>query len=143
MARGVRNTTLQKKANTWAKRLRLSDWDITCRYATKADMNTIDPDDNEPCFDDDTIGRMQECSIPEKVAVVLIRRNYYDHNGYKVSWNLDTLIIHELIHIIEKIGKKNAGIVNSVDKRRDFMEFEEFNCDCFSAILYYLYYDKI
>lgn len=143
-ARGVQPKTLQKKCNTWARRLRLGDWSITCRYATKSEMQKLDPEDNdEPCFDESTIGRLQECSIPEKIAVVLIRRNYYDHDGYGVSWNLDTLIIHELIHIIEKVGKKNSGIPRKIDDRRDFGNFEEYNCDAFAAIIYYLYFNKI
>ena len=140
--RGVRQTTLQKKCNTWAKRLRLSDWDITCKYPTKAEMEKEDPaDDYKPHFDDETVGCLMECSLPEKIAVVGIRKNYFDHDGFGVSWNLDTLIIHELIHIIEKIGKDK--LPKSVISRKDFKEFEEFNCDCFAAILYYLYFDKI
>lgn len=144
MAKGVQAKTLQKKCNVWAKRLRLRDWTITCRYATKADMEKEDPDDDyEPSFDSETIGRLQECSVPEKIALILIRRDYFDHTGHKVSWNIDTLILHELIHIIEKIGKTHAGLNKNVGARKDYWRLEEFNCDTFSAIVYFLYYDQI
>lgn len=143
MLKGVRPKTLQNKCNTWAKRLRLGDWTITCKYATKPEMDKVDPEDGSTYFDENTIGCLMECSIPEKIAVIGIRRNYFDHDGYKVSWNLDTLIIHELIHIIEKVGKKNSGIPKKIDRRRDFTNFEEYNCDAFAAIIYYMYYDHI
>lgn len=144
MAKGVQPKTLQKKCNTWAKRLRLGDWTITCKYASKADMEREDPDDDyNPSFDDQTIGRLQECSVPEKIALILIRRDYFNHTGHKVSWNIDTLILHELIHIIEKIGKTHAGLNKTVGRRKDYWRLEEFNCDTFSSVVYFMYYDKI
>ena len=144
MARGVRTETLQKKCNTWKKRLRLGDWDITCKYPTKAEQEKEDPDDkNRPNFESDTIGCLMECSIPEKIAVIGIRKDYYDHDGYKVSWNLDTLIIHELVHIIQKMGKTTAGIPKKIRDRKDLWVWEEYNCDTFAAILYFQYYNKI
>ena len=107
-------------------------------------MDKEDSDDKDkPYFDDDTIGCLMECSISEKIAVVGIRRTYYEHDSYKVSWNLDTLIIHEIIHIIEKVGKLNCNIPKGIKKRRDFINFEEYNCDTFAAIIYFMYYNKI
>ncbi len=143
MTKGVRDSTLQKKCKRWAKALRLGDWDIMCRYATKSETTQEYDSKDVICFDDSTIGRLHECSIPEKIALILIRRNYFDHDAYGVSWNIDTLIIHELIHIVEKVGKKNCNIPEKIKKRKDFKDLEEYNCDTFSAIMYFLYYDRI
>jgi len=144
MTKGVRVSTLQKKCKRWAKALRLGDWDITCRYATKSELDQrCESSKDEICFDENTIGRLHQCSIPEKIALVLIRRNYFDHEAHGVSWNIDTLIIHELIHIIEIVGKKNCNIPKKINDRKDFEDFEEYNCDTFAAIMYFLYYDGI
>lgn len=140
--KGVRNSTLQKKCKRWAKALRLSDWDIICRYATRAEMEReCELDRGENCFDDTTIGHLHECSIPEKIALILIRRNYYAHESHGISWNIDTLILHELIHIIEIVGTNK--LPKKITERKDFCEFEEYNCDSFSAILYFLYYNRM
>ena len=142
--RGVLPRTLQNKCSIWSKRLRLGDWTIKCRYATKTEMSLPDPDDdNNPCFDDNTIGRLHECSTPEKIAVILIRKDYYNHQGYGVYWNLDTLIIHELIHIILNIGKQSSKMGKKIQENSAFESFEEFACDSFAAILYYIYFKHI
>lgn len=144
MSKGVQPKTLQIRCNVWAKRLRLSDWTITCKYATKGDMDREDPEDNDkPYFDDETIGHLMDCSLPEKIAVIGIRKNYYDHDGFGISWNLDTLILHELIHIIERLAKSDSAIPGKVRDRADFKNYEEFICDCFASVIYYNFRKKI
>lgn len=142
--KGVLPKTLQIRCNMWAKRLRLSDWTVACKYATKTDMDRQDPEDNnKPYFDDETIGHLTDCSIPEKIAVICIRRNYYDHDGFGISWNLDTLILHELIHIIENLAKANSGVPNKIKDRNDFIDYGEYICDCFASVIYYNFRKKI
>lgn len=141
--RGVQPSTLQKKCNRWKKVLRLGDWDITCRYATKADMDKIDPEDGKSYYEADTIGCLDSCSVSEKIAVITIRRNYFDHDDHGVSWNIDTLIIHELCHIVEKVGRVQSGLSKVVTKRKDYYNFEEYNCDTVAAIVYFIFFDKI
>lgn len=135
--RGVQPATLQKKCDRWKKVLRLNDWDITCRYGSRVELQDEDDPDS-----DDRIGLLPHCSIPEKIALILIRREYYSHEGYGVSWNIDTLILHELVHILQKMGKQGLPKrLRENDRLR--LIFEEYNCDTFAAIIYFIYYNKI
>jgi hypothetical protein len=102
-----------------------------------------DENDNRQFFEPETVACLMDCSTPEKIAVIGIRRDYFNYDGFKQTWNLDTLIIHELIHIIEKAGKKSCGISKKIDYSKPFSAFEEYNCDAFSAIIYYLFYNQI
>ena len=135
-ARGVQSTTLQKKCDRWKKVLRLGDWDIVCRYATRAER-----DDPDRLNGGENVAILEECSIPEKIAVIIISRDYFNHEGHGVSWNLDTLILHELCHIIQKMGKH--GMSKRTEKSSKFIHFEEHICDSFAAIIYFIYYNKI
>jgi hypothetical protein len=133
--RGVKSKTLQKKCDKWKKVLRLGDWNITCRYANSSEMK-----DKETMNEDD-IGVLEQCHIHEKIALILINKHYYNHNAFGLSWNLDTLILHELIHIIQSMAMQSLTKKMKESPKMD--QVEEFNCDTFAAIIYFTYYNKI
>lgn len=134
--RGVRQSTLEKKLTKWQKILKLSDWEITIRYATKKDLEEIGGDKER-----NDIALVSDCDTAAKRATILINRNYHKMAGYKKSWNVDTLILHELIHVV--VWLHSEAIPDKIYKHRKVYEFEEFICDCFADVIYRIYYNKL
>ena len=86
-------------------------------------------------IDTGDIAELKEISNTEKVAVIVINNEYYTDPQYGVVWNLDTALLHELIHVVldEQIGRLAKKVRNNKKFREDF---EEFICDKFAWIIY-------
>lgn len=128
MSRPVRQNTLEKKLNKWKKVLKLGDWNIQIRYGSNDEMKDHD-DVKEEC----AIGLLDACSHPEKIAKILISKNYFKEPNYPLVWNLDTLIVHELIHII--LYDKVENLPKKTRDSKKMIEIEEHICDYFSRII--------
>jgi len=129
MSRCVYQTTLEKKLNKWKKFIKLSDWNIQIRYATKTDI-----DNEEDINLENDLASLITCSPPEKIARILINKNYVKDPDFGKVWNIDTLILHELIHIL--LYKEIEALYNVVKNRRSINKLEEFVCNSMARIVY-------
>lgn len=117
--RRVLPRTLKKKLRKWQTALKLDGWDIKIKY--------------KHCGKDDA-AEVEFCEPVERTAVINISPNYYNREGYNVSWTLDELIIHELIHVVlwEPCHSYFSSKIRGSQK---FEDFEEFVCFHFAKII--------
>ncbi len=114
--------TLNRKKRKWQKIVGLDKWFITIDYATKYIIG------------DNVVGMATDCNTEARKANIHILDTYYLTSNNGTVYNLDTIIIHELLHIfmwemVEKINPK-------IRKRKDFKNLEEFLCDEFADIVF-------
>lgn len=121
--RRITNKSLERKCKQWQKILKLSEWNITARFAPPSKM-----------IDGDTTAQLDFVSVPEKVAVILVYERYYNHPGFNLSWNIDTVLLHEMIHLL--MFDKTLGLPEQVKKNTKFKELEEFICDSVARIIF-------
>ena len=129
MKRKALQKTLDSKVSKWKRILKLSDWNIKIKYAPQKVMDK----DKKP-NEEDTIGMLDECYVIEKRAQILISEKYQEIDGYGIGWNLDTVILHELIHIVMR--PEEDKLASKVTKSAKFGDLLEFICDKFSDIIY-------
>jgi len=132
MSRCVYQATLDKKLIRWKKVLKLIDWDIQIRYATKSDIDkgSIDLEDD--------LASLETCSPIEKVARILVNKNYPNFDEYNVVWNVDTIILHELIHVLTY--EKVHVLPDSIQNHQGLTKLEEFVCDSMARIIFDIYH---
>lgn len=123
MKRRITIRTLENKLKKWQTILKLDGWNITAKFVPQNKL-----------LDAETTAQVESCFPSEKVAVIIIYDKYLEHNGYNVSWNIDTLIIHELIHVL--LWEKTDEMPASIQGHSKFKLFEEFLCDSFAKILF-------
>lgn len=116
--RKVLVSTLEKKLKTWQKRLKLDSWNIKIVYKHCGKSNAA---------------RVEYCEPVEKTAIVAICPTYYNREGYNISWTLESLIVHELLHI--EMWKEVEALPAAVKSRKKFQEFEEYLCDRYAKII--------
>jgi hypothetical protein len=134
--RGVRQSTLQKRLAYWKPKLKLSDWDINIRYATKKEAEKQQRKEKG-----DLLAFAHDCDPAAKRATILIVRDYHKGAGHKTAWNVDTLILHELIHIV--VWSASDAIPESIANHSKVHEFEEYVCDSLADIIYSLLYNRL
>lgn len=127
--RGVLQRTLEKKLGRWKKHLRLTDWDITIRYGTKKEVGN------------NTLACLDTCSHAEKIARVIVSKDYFKDEDFAVVWNLDTLILHELIHIVLKAEEDK--IPESIRNHKRVHNLIEFTCDTFAKTIFDIKHKKM
>ena len=125
MKRRISLKTLEKKIQYWQKVLKLDGWKITAVFKPQHKLDPQDPD---------TAAQVVECWPLEKVAVIEFATNYPKHDGYEISWNIDTLILHELIHVL--CWEKTTDLPENIQDHSKFQIFEEFLCNTLSKIIY-------
>jgi hypothetical protein len=124
--------TLQRKLDKWVRTLKLDDWDITIKYSTES---LTDKDTNEitcACV---------SCAHSDKTAKIEVSREYYKANGHKTEWNIDILIIHELIHII--LEEKVKNLSERVKENKKYLDLEEHICWVFARLIYNLKHARL
>ena len=131
--RGVRESTLIKKVSRWKPVLKLKDWDISIRYAKQKELESVQKKDSKKII----FGWVDDCDSAAKRASILINRNYHTGPGHKTSWNIDTLIIHELVHVV--LWAHSENIPENIRKHSKVFDFEEFVCDSFADIIYCIF----
>ncbi len=120
--------TLEKKLTHWKRALKLDGWKITIRYATKTDNDKGDINLEKD------LACVATCSPPEQIAAILINKDYATHRSNTLVWNIDTIILHELIHIL--MWAYTKGLPDKVYNSRKFHELEEFVCDSVARLLF-------
>lgn len=136
--RGVRESTLAKRLARWKPVLKLSSWDITIRYAKKAEL---EKEQKKELKDRIILAFVIDCDPAAKRATVLVNRDYHKVAGHKQSWNIDTLILHELVHIV--LWGKSDAIPEKIRNHSKVDDLEEFACDAFADIIYCIYYNRL
>lgn len=131
--RGVRQTTLEKKTTKWKKILKLQNWSISVRYANKKEID----EQNKKII----AAYVSHCDCAAKRASILVNRKYYEIVGYKTAWNVDTLLLHELIHIA--IWSQTIRIPDTIAGHKSIENLEEFICDFFGDIIYNIFYHNL
>lgn len=121
--RRIASKTLEKKKKRWQKELKLDAWDIKIKFVSAFELG-----------DHNTAGQIAYCYPNEKSAYIQIVNNYYRYEGYNESWNIDTLIIHELIHVM--LHDKGENMPKVIKESTKFYNYEEFICDSFAKIIY-------
>lgn len=116
--RKVLTSTLETKLKKWQKKLKLEGWQIKIRY--------------KACGKD-TAAQVDFCEPVEKTAVVNISPNYYNREGYNVSWTLDSLIVHELLHI--EMWQEVHSLPAKIREHQKFEDFEEYICFRYAKII--------
>lgn len=123
----VRQAGLERKLKKWMKYLKLEGWDIKIRFKNLSD----DEPDNKGLA---TAAQVEYCSPVERTALIFIANDYCETEGYGLSFNIDTLIIHELLHVI--LWEKFDCLSTRTKKNQKIVDLEEFICFHFSKILY-------
>jgi hypothetical protein len=122
MSRKVTQVNLEKRLNKWKRVLKLTDWDISIKYKPYSELGK-----------DNVTGLVNFCSPEEMTAEIYISNTYYRHEGYKISWNLDSLIIHELIHVV--LWEEWDKLAEHIRDNKKLENFEEFVCWHFAKII--------
>lgn len=135
--RGVRPSTLQKRLVRWKTVLKLGDWAIDIRYATKNELEQQKENEKDP----GSLAFVPICDPAAKRAQVLIARDYHEEIDHKKSWNLDTIIIHELIHIV--LWAEMSELPEKFQKHNKIKKLEELVCNSFADIVYNIFYNHL
>lgn len=124
----VHQSGLERKFYKWVKCLKLEGWNFKIRF------KAIVPEEGNDGHKPFPAAWVEHCSPVERTAVINIATDYCARLGFGVSFNLDTLIIHELIHII--LWDERDRLPTRVSNSSKFNSFEEFVCFHFSKIIY-------
>ena len=135
--RGVRETTLMKRLARWKRVLKLSDWNIKIRFSTKKELDLVHKKEDKKIV----FGWVEDCDPAAKRATILVNREYHKGPGHKTSWNVDTLILHELAHVV--VWAQSDMIPENIKKHSKVYDFEEFVCDSFADIIYCIFYNSL
>ena len=127
MKRRVSEKTLENRINKWKHILKLDGWSIRFKFVAPMKMEEKDKT---------ILAMVKHCSPNEKVADLLFNNKSPSYEGFDSSWNLDTLIIHELIHVhlYEKSELLAQGLTDDVVEIFEILE--EFICDSFAKIIF-------
>lgn len=123
MKRRITTKTLEQKVKKWQTVLKLDGWNIAAKFVPRSKL-----------LDQDTIAQLESCFPTEKVAVIIIHSKYPEDKEYGLAWNIDTIIIHELIHVL--FWEKTDEMPDSIQQHSKFRAFEEFLCNSFAKILF-------
>lgn len=135
MHRKIQLKTLVRLCTLWKNRMMLSDWIISIKYATKEQIK------KQHRKDDICIGYVGDCNSDDKVACIYINPEYHKIPGYKESWNIETVIIHELMHI--HVSEAGGKIPEKIEKLPEWEPIEEFICDRTAMLIYRQHKKKI
>ncbi len=114
--------TIINKLKFWQKALKIGDWDISIKIA------------RESYVGEGIIAEVIYCAPVEKIAKINLLNNYMKVPGYNISFNIDTIIIHELIHVV--LWDKVNFLPTKFRKNKRYIESEEFICDYMAKVIY-------
>lgn len=120
----------------WKKYLGLDGWELSIAICEEESMNARIKDFDKDADDGDiTLGCVTHCYPVEQVATIQFRR---DAPAFFGKWvNLDTLVCHELIHVL--VRAEFDRLPKAAQKSKRLGELEEFICDKFSFVLFKMY----
>lgn len=121
----------------WKDLLGLAGWDFRVTlvdgYGMAERIKEYELGSNNPTDPEDVVlGCVTHCYPVEQAATIQFRK---DAPKFFSPWvNLDTLVCHELIHVL--VRDQFDRLPKSAQKSKKTGELEEFICDRFSYILY-------
>lgn len=123
----------------WKQILGLNGWDfriaLVDKYSMAERIREYEADSPTPSVadpEDIVLGCVTHCYPVEQVATIQFR---YDAPAFFGTWvNLDTLVCHELIHVL--VRDQFDRLPKAAQRSKKTGELEEFICDRFSYILY-------
>ncbi len=133
----INKDELESKLDFWADVLGLSGWDIKTKIVNKQKlMETIEKLDGKKSEPDDIcLGAVVEHYQSEQVASILFLKDADKEFGLQL--NLDTLILHELIHIAS--GEQFERLPKAAKISPKTKELEEWVSDFFARKIYQAY----
>jgi hypothetical protein len=132
----------------YKKILGLDGWDLKVAICSPGSMSTkimeFEKEESEEVAlmsdaDEIILGCVTHCLPVEQVATVQFRRDAPQYFGQWI--NLDTLVCHELIHIV--VRSEFDRLPKSALRSKKTGELEEFICDKFSHIIAKAFDDKV
>jgi len=118
--RRISDKAFEKKLRKWQHILKLDGWSISWKFVQEGRG-----------IDNKNLAELKHCSSTEKVAQISFNNKYYLCDGHNISWNIDTLILHELLHV--HLDEKSSVLPNDNEK---VVDFEEFICNSMAKIIY-------
>lgn len=130
----INKNELNERLDYWADILGLSGWDIKTKIVDKATMNKIvsSLDTKDPDPSDIVMGAVVEHYPAEQAASIVFLKDADKEFGLQL--NIDTLILHELIHVV--VGEQFERLPKVAKSSPRTKELEEFICDFFARKLY-------
>lgn len=118
----------------WKKVLGLNGYDIKIILANQKRLDEVILATTGSKRDEDEIilGCVVECHPVEQCATIVFLRDAPIHFGFQI--NLDTLVIHELIHVL--VSAPFTALPKAARKSKRTDELEEFICDKFSYLIW-------
>jgi len=127
----IKINTLNKKKRFWQNLIGLRDWKIEIKFASITELEQESDMKNEII-----LALLKICEPIEKVAVILFRDDYYNDENFGITWNIDTLLLHEFFHII--MCQYVEDLSDKIQNNAKFKKLEEFVCDKMANIVYKL-----
>jgi hypothetical protein len=121
MKRRIHDKTLEKKVRKWVNVLGLNDWEINAKFIPRHKGKFKKDEQAEVTY-----------YWNEKVANINFNSTYYKDKDCGKVWNIDTLIIHELIHVV--LSERMDGLPENVVEK--ISDLEEFIADYFATIIF-------
>jgi len=119
----------------WKKILGLAGWDLSLAICSEESMKnriaTFNGDPIDKNDDEIVLGCVTHCYPVEQCATVQFIREAPKHFGNMI--NLDTLVCHELIHVL--VRAEFDRLPKAAQKSKKLGELEEFIADRFSYIM--------
>jgi hypothetical protein len=118
----------------WKKILGLSGWDLSLAICSADSMNERISSYNAESLiaDEIVLGCVTHCYTVEQVATIQFMREAPKHFGVMI--NIDTLVCHELIHVL--VRAEFDRLPKAAQKSKRLGELEEFIADRFSYIMF-------
>jgi len=124
----------------WQKVLKLTNWTIEFGIVSNEEMRRQteqhQPEDgwHEDDNEDDTLAFLVWVRDEEQRAKILFNQDLKKDDEYESVFNLDTLCIHELIHIMAY--REFKRLPKYIRRHKKIHQFEEWLCNRFATIIH-------
>ena len=136
----IKKSDLNSKVDFWKKVLGLDGWEIKTTIISSSEMyNLVKKLEGEADKNELIYAVLVNCHPVEQIASIAFLKNADKHFG--IQLNLDTLIIHELIHVATQ--EKFDNLPETIGNSNKIKELEEYIADFFARKLYLVYKKEI
>lgn len=97
----------------WQKKLKLNYWDIKIKI--------VSPTQTQQMI------ALVSCYPDKETATIWINSQYKYLSGYNKAWTLESVILHELIHIL--LWRDVEDLPENIKNNNKFQDFYEYVCD--------------
>lgn len=130
----LRLKDVRPKVEYWKSKVGLHGWDISVSVVNKDKLaKIIEKNDGKTIDKDDVVYGAVVEQFPAEQAASIVFLDKSDED-FGMQLNLDTLILHELIHIV--VGERFDRLPKAAKISPRTHELEEFLCDYFARRIY-------